>query len=132
MITINQKQYKIAYLYLILIKLIKSTLYFIKPIKTNKPMTPKEKAQELIDKFHVKVHDREGTSAMNEFEAKQCVLIAVDEIIDAVKDLEKWSYIYWQEVKQEILIPITKVNGIKVDDENISVTTSDVWSPKTN
>jgi len=31
---INQKQYKIEYLYLILIKLIKSTLYFIKPIKT--------------------------------------------------------------------------------------------------
>lgn len=38
LITINQKQYKIEYLYLILIKLIKCTLYFIKPIKTNKLM----------------------------------------------------------------------------------------------
>ncbi len=28
-------------------------------------MTPKEKAQELFDKFRVKVHDRDGTSAMN-------------------------------------------------------------------
>ena len=77
-------------------------------------MTPKEKAQDLIDKFHIKVHDREGTSAMNEFEAKQCVLIAVDEIIDAVKDLEKWSYIYWQEVKQEIETYNTKQHIIEI------------------
>ena len=95
-------------------------------------MTPKEKAQELIDKFHIKVHDREGTSAMNEFEAKQCALIAVDEILEVYKTNWNIDNTYWQEVKKEILIPITKVNGIKVDDENISVTTSDVWSPKTN
>jgi len=44
-------------------------------------MTPKEKAIELFDKFRVKVHDRDGTSAMNGFEAIQCALIAVDEII---------------------------------------------------
>ena len=83
-------------------------------------MTPKEKAQELIDKFHIKVHDREGTSAMNEFEAKQCVLIAVDEIIDAVKDLEKWSYIYWEEVKQQIQTYNTKqhIIEIMIADEN--------------
>ena len=33
-------------------------------------MTPKEKAEELVDKFHIEVLDRDGTSAMNEFEAK--------------------------------------------------------------
>ena len=76
-------------------------------------MTPKEKAKELIDKFHIKVHDREGTSAMNEFEAKQCALIAVDEILELTKrptyNPFDWNEItgtyydkYWQEVKEEI------------------------------
>ena len=45
-------------------------------------MTPKEKAEELFNKFHLEVLDRDGTSAMNGFEAKQCALIAVDEIIN--------------------------------------------------
>lgn len=63
-------------------------------------MTPKEKAQELIDKFHIKVHDREGTSAMNEFEAKQCVLIAVDEILNYCSDV--YDKEFMEEVKKEI------------------------------
>ena len=82
-------------------------------------MIPKEKAIELFDKFRVKVHDRDGTSAMNGFEAKQCALIAVDEIILSRKDDSQfddtlWAggsdmytmhpmYLnYWQEVKQQI------------------------------
>jgi len=70
-------------------------------------MTPKEKAIEIFDKFRVKVHDRDGTSAMNEFEAKQCALMAVDEIIKAVNDpddtfLSKDGVDYWNEVKEEI------------------------------
>jgi len=70
-------------------------------------MTPKEKAEELFDKFRVKVHDRDGTSAMNGFEAKQCALIAVDEIISVLADLNGIynitpAFTYWQEVKQEI------------------------------
>ena len=68
-------------------------------------MIPKEKAKELIDKFHLKVLDREGTSAMNGFEAKQCALIAVDEIIEAL-EINNWQNIkqiaYYKEVKQEI------------------------------
>ena len=76
-------------------------------------MTPKEKAEELFDKFRVKVHDRDGTSAMNQFEAKQCALIAVDEMIEiyvsacvamgmSKEDAEKQESKYLQEVKQEI------------------------------
>jgi hypothetical protein len=35
--------------------------------------------------------------------AKQCALIAVDEIIDLVKHIDVDSEDYWQEVKQEII-----------------------------
>jgi hypothetical protein len=75
-------------------------------------MTPKEKAQDLFDKFRVKVHDRDGTSAMNGFEAKQCALIAVDEVMEFMEaddfdsDTCYWAnhsqMKYWVEVKQEI------------------------------
>jgi hypothetical protein len=73
-------------------------------------MTPKEKAEELFDKFRVKVHDRDGTSAMNGFEAKQCALIAVDEILQSLghKKLSDSPYTtlearqYYVQVKQEI------------------------------
>ena len=76
-----------------------------------KPMTPKEKAEELFDKFRVKVHDRDGTSAMNGFEAQQCALIAVDEFIRyfseegfmmAYPEIAISEVEYWQEVKKEI------------------------------
>jgi len=70
-------------------------------------MTPKEKAEELVDKFIVKVLDRDGTSAMNGFEAKQCALIAVDEKIETLNKIKfvidcidlRQDYL---EVKQEI------------------------------
>jgi hypothetical protein len=69
-------------------------------------MTPKEKATKLFDKFRVKVHDRDGTSAMNGFEAKQCALIAVDEILDVITSIYDYDFEklnpYWEEVKQEI------------------------------
>ena len=63
-------------------------------------MTPKEKALELVRKFLTASH---GT--MEEYVpvpyifAKQCALIAVDEILKAVEG--KYDE-YWQEVKQEI------------------------------
>ena len=52
-------------------------------------MTPKEKAKELIEKFYWD-YDR----------AKQCALIAVDELIKATTPLT--STHYWKEVKEEI------------------------------
>lgn len=70
-------------------------------------MTPKEKAKELVDKYH-KIH------TINNYEAKQCALIAVYEVLENVNyffsELEKDGLPnkfddeieYWNEVKQEI------------------------------
>jgi hypothetical protein len=57
-------------------------------------MTPKEKAAELVDKmYHYQWREKER--------AKQCALIAVDEILNAhLFDLDKKQY--WQQVKTEI------------------------------
>ena len=63
-------------------------------------MTPKEKAGELYFKYHNLWIN--GNSII----AKQCALIAVDEIINYLLDSD-WVLInnkakYWQEVKSEI------------------------------
>ncbi len=57
-------------------------------------MTPKERAKDLVGKFSIA------------FIAKQCALIAVDEILNTIEyssqadELSKISY--WEEVKEEI------------------------------
>lgn len=63
-------------------------------------MTPKEKAQELVDKmYHYQWREKQR--------AKECALIAVDEIINAdwyiptFEDCKKWTS-YWKEVEKEI------------------------------
>jgi hypothetical protein len=79
-------------------------------------MTPQEKAQELVDKFinasfNCKDCDMPfcdtHCTILNLYEAKQCALIAVDEVIS----IGYWEYMdsgsykenkYWQEVKEEI------------------------------
>ena len=58
-------------------------------------MTPKEKAQELINKFYF------DTSLTDIEEVKKCALIAVDEILNVI-EVPSTEYKYWQEVKQEI------------------------------
>jgi hypothetical protein len=62
-------------------------------------MTPKEKAKELVYKYEYLV----------EYELKdmkQCALIAVDEIIEAIKIADNITFMYvidyYKEVKQEI------------------------------
>jgi len=68
-------------------------------------MTPKEKAEELVDKFHIKVHvsfvENSIPSVVNALmlydSAKQLALIAVDEILKLRVNIP-----YWQEVKEEI------------------------------
>jgi hypothetical protein len=76
-------------------------------------MTPKEKAEELIKKFNPFVYCHLGSGILTNTEsysaiihsAKQCALIAVDEMLDELsnEDLYKKSnYIFWQEVKIEI------------------------------
>jgi len=67
-------------------------------------MSPKEKAKELLLKFMaIQFGDFPTT------DAKQCALIAVDEILDSYTKEKSYGYIisdkiipYWQEVKEEI------------------------------
>jgi len=72
-------------------------------------MTAKEKAKELFDKmFYAKSED--GYHSVNSYRAKQCALIAVDEIMyNNLMEYPQHSIIYaphkndyWQQVKQEI------------------------------
>jgi hypothetical protein len=72
-------------------------------------MTPKEKAKELVEKFRLNVLDYEGCG-INEHKAKQCALIAVDEVLNELFEaaiVTGSSHIhkhidYYQEVKKEI------------------------------
>jgi hypothetical protein len=63
-------------------------------------MTPKEKAQELFDKMY--------EYAIFDEAAKQCALIAVDEILDLKhivtlrRNMHEMELEFWDEVKQEI------------------------------
>jgi len=75
-------------------------------------MTPQEKAKELFEKyFNMKwqTYDRRTTSikSMTKSAAKQCALIAVDEIIKIDIRQSPYNinneYEYWQQVKQELL-----------------------------
>jgi hypothetical protein len=71
-------------------------------------MTPKEKADELFDKYYsVKWHNGKKVCSMSKQAAKDCALIAVDEIINthllSEKDIFGTHPVdYWNEVKQEI------------------------------
>jgi hypothetical protein len=70
-------------------------------------MTPKEKAKELTDKYWIYLragllYDEEAKD-----DAKHCALIAVDEILDELSEMNYGlQYLnrvaHWQEVKEEI------------------------------
>jgi hypothetical protein len=87
-------------------------------------MTPKEKAKELYNKFHDYANSNYGASQfeknwhgnvlagerkVRKESAKQCALIAVDEIINSNPhsnplNTEVYSTMkYWEDVKQEII-----------------------------
>lgn len=72
--------------------------------KLKTAMTPKEKASELVLKY-LRI-DNNTKEWFNIHIAKQCALIAVDEILaqDVFDYTSDWSNTieYWQEVKQEI------------------------------
>ena len=61
-------------------------------------MTPQEKAKELLAKMTTNAH---SLIYKNQY-AKECALIAVDEIINAGKDVDEFCDSCWQEVKQEL------------------------------
>ena len=70
-------------------------------------MTPKEKADELVNKMWIYAIPNADGSWGN---AKKCALIAVDEILELLEDNglliaeyhDKYTMEYWLEVKQEI------------------------------
>jgi hypothetical protein len=79
-------------------------------------MTPKEKAQELLDKMNVTHYLKLGGKnknskglpvSMHRTQVKQCALKAVDEILTTLYDLKFGNALveeldYWEEVKKEI------------------------------
>ena len=69
-------------------------------------MTPKEKAKQLFDKMcqTIATEKTDFGYYTNVIQAKQCAIIAVDEIINLLWHTHKneTEYRYWQEVKQEI------------------------------
>jgi hypothetical protein len=77
-------------------------------------MTPKEKAKELVNKQYSLITGMELSYVSkliylpkgdtNYETAKECALVAVDEVLCAIQDLpiNEVNWNYWQEVKQEI------------------------------
>jgi hypothetical protein len=69
-------------------------------------MTPKEKAEELFDRIHKEIYNRDMYNDL--YRAKQCAIIAIDEILGLSKiaslrrDEVYMELEYWIEVKQEI------------------------------
>jgi hypothetical protein len=69
-------------------------------------MSPKEKSKEILNRFYC-VPDARGLYMMQEYQAKECALIAVDELIK--DNLHNENIVngglnaeYWFDVKKEI------------------------------
>ena len=60
-------------------------------------MTPKEKAEELVDKM---LFCYQGN--IDKYTAKQCALISVDEVLDNLEDHTGKDIKFYNQVKQEI------------------------------
>ena len=70
-------------------------------------MTPKEKAEELVEAMlGDNNHYLNNNIEIDKIHAKKCALIAVDEILDIVNTIYDCDaqvlYPYWEKVKQEI------------------------------
>ena len=66
-------------------------------------MTPKEKAEQLVEQHRATIRKSDVYDYLSYrfvYLAKQCALIAVDEIFSNNTDISKHDY--WIEVKQEI------------------------------
>jgi hypothetical protein len=68
-------------------------------------MSPKEKAQQLFDLMFEEIYNKGMYDDL--YRAKQCALIAVDEIIANIEPSVSMDVIsarikYWEQVKQEI------------------------------
>ena len=73
-------------------------------------MIPKEKAKELVYNFEMVERSKEWEDSINLFEAKQCALFSVNEIIAALgsnriiygSEYRNEETDYWETVKEEI------------------------------
>ena len=72
-------------------------------------MNPKNKANDLVDAYRIILMNEDtdcGEEILCTVIAKQCALIAVDEILTELKDIDDGQtfipYDYWNEVKHEI------------------------------
>ena len=67
-------------------------------------MTPKEKANYLVDDFINRTRNRFERESLSYRRAKVCALITLLEIIKVVKVYNdtQAEYTYWEEVKEEI------------------------------
>ena len=65
-------------------------------------MTPKEKAQELVQKFNLKPIS--PIFIMSDEHIKTCALIAIDEILEIMynSEISIQELFYWRDVKHEI------------------------------
>jgi hypothetical protein len=76
-------------------------------------MKPKDKAISLVDSYRIILMNEDtecGEEILCTVIAKQCALIAVDELIEHLQpasdfggEINIYTVEYWQEVKQEIL-----------------------------
>ena len=78
----------------------------IKPLNQNK-MTPKEKAEELYNKYWDKLWGIQNRIENLHEQAKECALIAVDEILNDDWYIQSFDEMterkkYWEQVKNEI------------------------------
>ena len=70
-------------------------------------MTPSEKAKKLVLKY-LRLQEKDSYNWFNKGLAKQCALIAVDEIIKTYTNKDGTYFLleqevdYWQKVKEEI------------------------------
>jgi hypothetical protein len=60
-------------------------------------MTPKEKAIEIYSKMFNQIFAYYATDRL----AKDCAILAVDEILDVI-EANIYSHHYWEQVKQEL------------------------------
>lgn len=66
-------------------------------------MTPKEKAEELFTTYRFALSIKNAPLGnQKDLIAKQCALIAVDEILNSKLFMFWADELYWEEVKQEI------------------------------
>jgi hypothetical protein len=66
-------------------------------------MTPKEKADDLINKYLTSRDDNQWDDVRDVHAAIRCALIAVDEVLNTIMSVyQPETKLFWLEVKQEI------------------------------